>query len=139
MRLAHKLRHPDGGGEKLFASLKRCGYNWEEFNDYNDTCGISLSETEYVQPLPPFLQKLVRRRLEQHQHRLRFRLDWFAAYGLKALRKNEELELASGIASVGPMTRMEINDRPQPLSDHHPILVDIQLPPDEATQIRAVA
>jgi endonuclease/exonuclease/phosphatase family metal-dependent hydrolase len=138
-QLVYKLKHPDCDGEKLFASLKRGGYQWEEFNDDADTCGVTLSEEEHVQPWPRFLQGLVRRRLEQHQHQLRFRLDWFASCGLKALRKSEEVESALGISSVSPMTRAEVNDRPQPLSDHHPILVDIQLPPEEATQIRAVA
>lgn len=69
--------------------------------------------------------------MKQLNHRLRFRLDWLAARGLKALRENEVRDAQSGVLSAGPLTHTQVNEG-QPLSDHHPISADIRLPPEEA-------
>jgi endonuclease/exonuclease/phosphatase family metal-dependent hydrolase len=139
-QLIQQLRRPDHHGERLFAALKEHNMVWEDFNDFADTCGTALPELEDLRFIPPFLQKSVRKRLEQHNYRLQFRLDWFAADTLRALRAQEVTDLSSGITSINPTTLADVNlNRPQALSDHHPILVDILLPPEEATQISVAA
>jgi endonuclease/exonuclease/phosphatase family metal-dependent hydrolase len=139
-RLIEQLKRPDRHGEGLFAVLREHNMVWEDFNDFADTCGTELPELEDLRFIPPLLHKFMRNRLEQHNYRFRFRLDWFAADTLRALRAQEVTDLSSGIASINPSTLANVNaNRPQPLSDHHPILVDISLPPEEATQISVAA
>jgi endonuclease/exonuclease/phosphatase family metal-dependent hydrolase len=139
-RLIQQLKRPDLRGEKLFAALKQHGLTWEALNDFGDTCGIQLPELEDLKFIPGFLQRFVRRRLEQHNYSLRFRLDWFATDTLRALRKQEATDLTSGIESIAPRTLADVNlGRTEPLSDHHPIVVDILLPPEEETQISVAA
>jgi hypothetical protein len=139
-RLIEQLKRPDRHGEKLFSALGEQDFAWEEFNDFEDTCEVDLHGIDDRRFIPGFLQRLVQKRVEQHNRRLRFRLDWFAADTLRALRAQEVTDLSSGITSIDPVTLAEVNlDREQPLSDHHPILVDIFLPPEEATQISVAA
>lgn len=139
-RLIEQLKRPDRYGEKLFQALEEHHMVWEDFNDFEDTCGIELPELEDLRYIPPLLQRFVRARLEEHNHRLRFRLDWFATDTLRALRAREIADLSSGITSANPTTLASVNlNRPQSLSDHHPIVVDILLPPEEATRVCVAA
>jgi hypothetical protein len=56
---------------------------------------------------------------------LELRLDWLAARGVRALSAGEARDLETGEASVDPQTIEGLARGGQPLSDHHPIVVDI--------------
>jgi len=126
--LKESLLHPDHHHrEPVFEVLERRGFSVQEFNSREATHCASLVELEENNRLPPGLRKWVHKRLDQYEHQLDLKLDWIAGRSVKALTANQLADSKSGIASVSPQAVRSLRYEGRKISDHDPIVTDIQM------------
>jgi hypothetical protein len=77
--------------------------------------------------LPDFFVRFIRRRLERYQGYLDFKLDWLFGRAVRALRRGELVDAASGIPSSDAACIPFEKTGPSRISDHSPVFADIQL------------
>lgn len=125
-RLRKRLLHPSTSGEPLFGVLARHGFSFLEFNDAQATSSASLNGIEDALHLPEFLQKAALARLARYDYQLELKLDWIAARGIRALSDGEMCDASSKVFSVSPQTIKRLTFQDRPISDHDPVVVDVQ-------------
>jgi endonuclease/exonuclease/phosphatase family metal-dependent hydrolase len=110
--LERRLRHPDRGlhREPLFDELRRAGFEWERFSDFEPTLDLRFERLGEMHSLPGPLRSIARRVLEWAERRGRLRLDWIAARGFGG----------GGGATLRGL------DGPGRASDHAPIVAVIE-------------
>jgi endonuclease/exonuclease/phosphatase family metal-dependent hydrolase len=127
-RLKESLLQPDRQHrEPVFDVLTRHGFSIEEFNSREATHRAFLTTLEENGHLPPALRKWVQRKLEPYDDQLDLKLDWIAGRSVKALTADEVKDSKSGIASVSPQAVRGLSYQGRKISDHDPIIADIQL------------
>lgn len=118
-RLDGQLKWPHSR-EPLFRLLNRRGYIVDDFNTDETTCSVQINLLGDSAYLPRPARNWAQKRLGGNQFILHFRLDWFAARGLRALSDGKVVDELTGQSSIGPRTISGLG-----LSDHDPIVVDI--------------
>ncbi|HKY06065.1 MAG TPA: hypothetical protein VJQ56_14310, partial [Blastocatellia bacterium] len=103
------------------------GYDLENFNDRAATSRTIVSMLSDASKLPRFINRWVMQKIPPEGLLLEFRLDWLAARGLRALKAGEVIDSKTGAPSVGPQTFAGLTRDGAPLSDHDPIVVDIEI------------
>jgi len=127
-RLKESLLHPDHHHrEPVFDVLERHGFSVQESNSRQATHRASLTTLEENDDLPPALRNWVFKKLNQYDHQLDLKLDWIAGRSVKALTANERKDAKSGIASVCPQAITSLSYEGRRISDHDPIVADIEL------------
>jgi endonuclease/exonuclease/phosphatase family metal-dependent hydrolase len=114
--------------EPLFDVLYSKGYEWEPFNDGTSTSATFLRSLEDAHLIPRFLRDRALRTLRSYDGGLPLRLDWFVGKNVSpAVRPTEKEDLsgAGGPLPPGTITEFEKGIKPESLSDHRPILVDL--------------
>lgn len=122
-----ELRHPERRAEPLFRFVHRAGFEWEGLNTHEETASAPIGDLEDSALLPGFFVRFIRRRLESFQGHLDFKLDWLLSRGIRALRRGEMLDAASGISSSDPARIPTARSGPGRISDHSPIFADFQI------------
>lgn len=117
------LRHPERA-EPLFALAAGRGFRFEEFNDDMSTCVAPLNALDEADYCPPPLRRWIFSRLAAYDHQLAFRLDYFLARGLRALKDGEIVDNQHGVASKHAHTINGLTCNGQDVSDHDPIVCD---------------
>ncbi len=125
-RLARKLLDPETR-EPALREFARFGYDLEQFNDRSATSRTIVSRLSDASKLPRFINRWVMRRVPPAGLLLEFRLDWLAARGLRALKAGEVTDSKTGAPSVSPQTFTGLTHNGAPLSDHDPVVVDIEV------------
>lgn len=125
-KLARKLLDPKRR-EPALREFARFGYDLEPFNDRSATSRTIVSKLSDASKLPRFISGWLMRRVPPAGLLLEFKLDWLAARGLRALRADEVTDSKTGAASVNPQTFAGLTHSGAPLSDHDPIVVDIEV------------
>jgi endonuclease/exonuclease/phosphatase family metal-dependent hydrolase len=113
--LSRRLRQPDRGEhhEPLFDELRRSGFEWHPYVDGEPTLTLRFSRLGEVHALPWPLRDLASRGLGWAERRVRLRLDWIAARGVRQ-------DQGSGHTVQGL-------DGPGLASDHAPIVANLVL------------
>jgi endonuclease/exonuclease/phosphatase family metal-dependent hydrolase len=124
--LRHRLLHPERR-EPAIGELKRFGYEVESFNDRRPTAWSIVSRLEDARRLPFPLREWVSRKIGPDGLMLEFKLDWLAARGLRALREGQARDEATGIVSLSPQTIRGLTRNGSHLSDHDPVVADIEI------------
>jgi endonuclease/exonuclease/phosphatase family metal-dependent hydrolase len=110
----------------LFDCFRRYGLEYDRYNDCTQgtffyDMNDPTTDAKSHQFVPDFMLQWLRRRLKAWNGCVPFRLDWFAGRGFKQVQCQD--------GAYGPP---RVIDRPQwegrPISDHSPIIVDIELP-----------
>lgn len=116
------------GREPLFDVLGQSGFEWGPFNDDNPTAATFLRSLEDVHLVPRFLRDRAFRTLKSFEEGLPLRLDWFVGKNISpAVRPPWEGNMAKGSEPLSPRTIIEFENgvKPEEVSDHRPILVDL--------------
>lgn len=125
--LKQSLLHPDRQHrEPALAVLERHGFSIEEFNSHEATHRAFLAALEENGHLPPTLRAWVHKKLDRYEHQLDLKLDWIAGRSVKALTAGEVSDSKSDIASVSPQAVSGLSYQGRKISDHDPIVADIQ-------------
>jgi endonuclease/exonuclease/phosphatase family metal-dependent hydrolase len=122
-----ELRHPERRAEPLFGVVRRAGFTWEGLNSAQETAGTPIGELEDSRLLPAWVLRYVHRRLERYHGRLDFKLDWMFCRGLRALRRGESVDAASGLSSLDAECISSERLGPDRISDHSPIFADLHI------------
>ncbi len=125
--LTVRLRRPQCGSEPLFKAPTRAGFRWEGLNADLPTASAPLGELEDSNLLPEFLVRLIRRRLAPYEGYLHFRLDWLLGREVRPLRRDEILDLETGVSSQGAGQVSTFRTGPDRISDHDPIFADLSV------------
>jgi hypothetical protein len=125
--LANRLLNPERI-EPSVGEFARFGYQTHGLNDCEPTSRSIVSALDDSSGLPLPMKWWVRKRVPPEGLLLEFRLDWLAARGLKPLLNNRSIDAESGVASVAAHTIAGLTHNGRPVSDHDPIVVDLQLP-----------
>ncbi|MEK6299145.1 MAG: hypothetical protein AABO41_00360 [Acidobacteriota bacterium] len=125
--LANRLLNP-GRTEPAFGEFARFGYETGGLNDRQPTSRSIVSALDDTSRLPLPMKWWVRRRVPPEGLLLEFRLDWLAARGLKALRNGEAIDTESGVTSIAAQTLAGLLHQGRAVSDHDPIVVDLEVP-----------
>ncbi len=129
--LEHYL-HPQRLYEReVFAALeaerlRTEGFNAEGVGTLRYEVGDWQSESKLYDYMPRFAARYLERKLRPYGGAAAFKLDWFAARGLRGLRADERRDAPPSCgqrASVAPAALQRLH--PAPLSDHDPIFVDV--------------
>ena len=124
--LTRRLMNPEKS-EPAIGEFARFGYETTGFNDRSATSRTIVSNLDDASRLPRPMKWWVNRRIGSEGLLLEFRLDWLAARGVRALKAGEVIDEQTGVASVNAQTLLDLNYGDAPLSDHDPIVVDIDL------------
>jgi endonuclease/exonuclease/phosphatase family metal-dependent hydrolase len=121
------LGHPEEA-EPLFDLATARKFNFAEFNDDLPTCLTPLKLLDEATQLPQFMQRWVDARLARYNHQLEFRLDYLLARSLRAYNDGEIIDNAANVASRRATTIKGLVDNGAQISDHDPIICDVELP-----------
>jgi len=124
--LYRRLRHPEAR-EPAIREFPRFGYEIAGFNDECATSRTIVSNLDDTSRLPHPMKWWVSRRIGPEGLVLEFRLDWLAARGLRPLRAGEVIDEQTGVASINAQTFLDLKRGGVPLSDHDPIVVDVEI------------
>ena len=125
--LADRLLNPERT-EPALGELERFGYEIDLLNDGKPTSRSVVSALDDSSRLPLPMKWWVRKRVPPEGLLLEFRLDWLAARGLKPLASGEVTDRDTGVLSIAAQTIAGLAHKGQPLSDHDPIVVDLEVP-----------
>lgn len=125
-KLSRRLSRPEGR-EPAIRLLTQFGFDVSGFNDNRATSRSVVSNLDDPTRLPRPMKWWINRRIGPEGLLLQFRLDWLAARGLTALRAREVADERTGVMSVDPQTIQGLTHGGTQLSDHDPIVVDIEL------------
>ncbi|HWO01675.1 MAG TPA: endonuclease/exonuclease/phosphatase family protein [Blastocatellia bacterium] len=126
-RLADRLRNPERK-EPAIGEFARFGYEVRGLNDTEPTSRSVVSALADSSGLPLPMKWWVRRRVPPAGLLLEFRLDWLAARGLRPLAMGEATDELTGVTSIAPHTVAGLTHQGQSVSDHDPIVVDLDIP-----------
>lgn len=126
-RLSNRLSNPERF-EPAVVELTRFGYETGGLNDRKPTNRSIVSALDDSSRLPLPMKWWVKRRVPPEGLLLEFRLDWLAARGLKPLRNGEVIDAESGVTSITPHTVAGLAHQERAVSDHDPIVVDLEIP-----------
>ena len=124
--LSERLIHPETR-EPAVREFVRFGYDTQGFNDRRSTSRTIVSNLDDSARLPGVMKWWVKRRIPPEGLLLEFRLDWLAARGLRALGDDEINDEQTGVSSVSARTIQRLTRNGLPLSDHDPIVFDVDL------------
>ena len=124
--LAERLRNPERT-EPAIGEFARFGYETRGLNDRQPTSRSIVSALDDSSRLPPPMKWWVRRRVPSEGLLLEFRLDWLAARGVKPLASGEVVDRDTGVPSMAAQTIAGLTQEGHPLSDHDPIVVDLEV------------
>ncbi len=124
--ISRRLLNPQSK-EPVLSCLAQFGYEVDALNDHSATSRGIVSNLDDSKRVPGLIKWWVKRRVPPQGLLLEFRLDWFAARGLRALKAGELIDRATGAASVDPQTIHGLAHAGAPLSDHDPIVVDLSI------------
>ncbi|MBI3654780.1 MAG: hypothetical protein HY231_27420 [Acidobacteria bacterium] len=113
--------------EAALDELERLGYEVEALNDGMPTSSSVVSALDDKSRLPAPVRWLAMRRVGPDGLRLKFRLDWLAARGLKVLQAGEATDEQTGVKSIKAQTIKDLKHHDKALSDHDPIVADVAL------------
>lgn len=125
--LADRLLNPERI-EPAIREFARFGYETHGLNDREPTSASLVSALDDSRGLPFPMKWWVRRRVPPEGLLLELRLDWLAARGVRPLAAGEATDEQSGVKSITAKTIAGLTYEGQPLSDHAPIVVDLQIP-----------
>lgn len=125
--LADRLLNPERK-EPAIREFARFGYGTRDLNDREPTSESLVSALDDSKGLPLPMNWWVRRRVPPEGLLLEFRLDWLAARGLKPLAGGEATDAQTGVTSIAATTIAGLTHEGEPLSDHKPIVVDLEVP-----------
>jgi endonuclease/exonuclease/phosphatase family metal-dependent hydrolase len=125
-RLARRLLTPERR-EPAVKAFARFGYETRALNDGSATARSLVSGLSDAKGLPRPLKWWADRRIGPEGLLLEPRLDWLAARGLRALRTGEVTDPRTGVTSIDARTFAGLTREGMPLSDHDPIVVDIDI------------
>ncbi len=125
--LADRLLNPERI-EPAMSEFARFGYETRDLNDREPTSRSVVSALDESSRLPLPMKWWVRKRVPPEGLLLEFRLDWLAARGLKPLARGEATDRDTGVLSIAAQTLAGLTHKGQPLSDHNPIVVDLEVP-----------
>lgn len=125
--LADRLLNPERI-EPAIGEFARFGYETSGLNDREPTSRSVVSTLDDSSRLPLPMKWWVQKRIPSEGLLLEFRLDWLAARGLKPLASREASDRDTGILSIAAQTLAGLTREGQPLSDHNPIVVDLEMP-----------
>ena len=126
-KLASRLAHPEVK-EPAVSEFEKFGFDIEAFNDRKSTSRTIVSNLDDAARLPWLMKWWVNRRIPAGGLTLSFRLDWLSAKGLRALRDGEVTDRQTGVSSIRAQALQNLIHEGQPLSDHDPIVVDVEIP-----------
>ena len=126
--MSRRLSHPETR-EPAIREFARFGYQTEGFNDRKATSRTIVSNLDDPTRLPPPMKWWINRRIPREGLLLKFRLDWLAARGLRALEAGEIIDERTGVASVAAQTFPTLTHNGAALSDHDPIVFDVAVEP----------
>lgn len=129
-RLARRLLAPERR-EPAITAFARFGYETGSLNDKSATARSLVSGLNDAKNLPRPLRWWANRRIGPEGLLLEPRLDWLAARGLRALKAGEMIDTDTGVTSVDSQTFAGLMHGGMPLSDHDPIVVDIDIRGDK--------
>jgi endonuclease/exonuclease/phosphatase family metal-dependent hydrolase len=113
--------------ERAVKELESFGYEVEALNDGLPTSSSLVSGLNDKSSLPAPIRWWAMRRVGPEGIRLELRLDWLAARGIKVLRQGEVTDQRTGVASLNPQTIKNLTHNGKALSDHDPIVADVEL------------
>ncbi|HEX8090010.1 MAG TPA: endonuclease/exonuclease/phosphatase family protein [Blastocatellia bacterium] len=125
-RLARRLLTPERR-EPAINAFARFGYETGALNDGSATARSLVSGLNDAKGLPRPMKWWVSRRIGPEGLLLEPRLDWLAARGLRALKAGEVTDPRTGVTSIDAQTFAGLTHGGMPLSDHDPIVVDIDV------------
>lgn len=125
--LADRLLNPERI-EPAIGELARFGYETRGLNDGGPTTQSIVSSLDDSRSLPLPIKWWVQKRIPPEGLLLEFRLDWLAARGLKPLARGEATDRDTGVRSIAAQTIAGLTHHGQLLSDHSPIVVDLEIP-----------
>jgi endonuclease/exonuclease/phosphatase family metal-dependent hydrolase len=125
--LADRLLNPERI-EPAIGELARFGYEIRALNDGAPTSRSVVSALDDSSGLPLPMKWWVRRRVPPEGLLLELCLDWLAARGLKPLASGEATDRDTGVRSMAAQTIAGLAHKGEPLSDHNPIVVDLEMP-----------
>ncbi len=125
--LADRLLNPERL-EPAIREFARSGYETRGLNDCEPTSESLVSALDDSKGLPLPMKWWVRRRVPPEGQILEFRLDWLAARGMKPLASGEACDEQTGVTSIAATTIAGLTHEGEPLSDHKPIVVDLEVP-----------
>jgi endonuclease/exonuclease/phosphatase family metal-dependent hydrolase len=125
--LADRLLNPERI-EPAVREFAGFGYETRSLNDREPTGTSLVSGLDDSKGLPLPLQWWVRKRVPPEGLLLEFRLDWLAARGVKPLASGEATDEQTGVASIAATTITGLTHEGELLSDHKPIVVDLEVP-----------
>ena len=126
-KLAYRLAHPEVK-EPAIREFAKFGFDIEAFNDGKSTSRTIVSNLDDAARLPLPMKWWVNRRIPTGGLTLSFRLDWLSAKGVRALKEGEVIDHQTGVSSIRAQTLQNLLHEGQPLSDHDPIVVDVEIP-----------
>lgn len=116
--------------EPLFTLLNENGFRWNDLNDAQPTAFTSLRSLEDLRFLPSLLHRRVLRLLRSFERGMPLRLDWFVGRNLRCAAPSTSSDAtATGFIPLPPATIdcFEEGTPAEAISDHRPILVDLEL------------
>lgn len=125
-KIAKQLRHP-AKYEPLFSIAKEKGFEYESYNDTAVTCATTISGVDEAKKTPNWLQTLIDKRLAPYKNCLEFRLDYFFARKIKALKSGELIDNKANTTSISPLTISGLLKNGEQVSDHNPIVCDFAI------------
>jgi hypothetical protein len=125
-RLARRLLTPERR-EPAITAFARFGYETRTLNDKSATARSLVSGLNDAKGLPRPMKWWANRRIGPEGLLLEPRLDWLAARGLRALKAGEVIDADTGVASIDAQTFAGFTRKGVPLSDHDPIVVDVDM------------
>lgn len=125
-RLARRLLTPERR-EPAINAFDRFGYETRALNDGSATARSLVSGLNDAKGLPRPMKWWANRRIGPEGLLLEPRLDWLAARGLRALKAGEVIDPHTGVTSIDARTFVGLTHEGMPLSDHDPIVVDIDI------------
>lgn len=130
----HHYLHPYELYERpVFEALRQAGYQWRPLNQsgvgsLRFEVGDPHTESTVHDHLPWIGVPVLRYKLRPWNGVAELKLDWFAGRGIRALGDGEILG-SCGRTSEAPATLRRTTWQGQPVSDHDPVAVDIELAP----------
>lgn len=129
--LSKRLSQPEMK-EPAIREFAKFGYQTERFNDRSATSRTIVSNLDEPSRLPRPMKWWVNRRIPPEGLLLEFRLDWLAARGLRALGTDEVIDEEAGVSSVAAQTFQGLTHNGRSLSDHDPIVFDVEPSPQRS-------